>query len=87
MGTRRLMTTKGQDYSMTFVQGHSGSTLLNFFSSKSTRPFEAKFHMEPPWDVGMKFYSNVSSHITKMASWPIYCKNLKTSSSSEPRGR
>ena len=43
---------------------------------KSTRPFEAKFYMEPPWDVGMKICSTVPGHMIKMASSPIYGKNL-----------
>ena len=42
------------------------------FLLKHTRSFEAKFHIEPPWDVGMKICSNVSGHMTKMASGPIY---------------
>ena len=33
--------------------------------------------MGPPWDVGMKIYSSVPGHLTKMAFKPIYCKNLK----------
>ena len=28
----------------------SDSIFLNFFSSITTRPIEAKFHVEPPWD-------------------------------------
>ena len=39
--------------------------------------------MEPPWD-GMKSCSNVLGHLTKMASRPIYGKNLQKSASSEP---
>ena len=46
-------------------------------------PFEAKFHMEPQWDVGMKICSNVLGHITKIASRPIYGKNLKKTPSEE----
>ena len=38
--------------------------------------------MEPPWDVGMKICSNVPGHMTKMASSPIYGKNLQKSLSS-----
>ena len=72
---------------MTIIQGHSDLMFSNFFSSKNTKPFEAKFHMEPPWDVGMKIYSNVLGHMTKMASRLIYGKNLQKSPSSEPRGR
>ena len=44
----------------------SDSIFLNFFSSITTRPIEAKFHMEPPWD----------GRMTKMAAMPIYGKNL-----------
>ena len=68
------MTTLGQGHSLTFIQGHcdSDSTFSNFCSSKVGRTFEAKFHMAPPWDVGMKMRSNIPDHITKMASRPIY---------------
>ena len=68
-------------------QGHSDSTFSQIFSSKNSIPIEAKFHIEPPRDTGMKFYSNVSGHMTKMAFRPIYGKNLQKSPSSEPRGR
>ena len=34
------------------------TTFLNFFSLETARPIEAKFHMKPPWDLGMKDYSN-----------------------------
>ena len=63
------------------------STLLNIFSSDTTGPIEAKFHMEPQWDEGTKVYSNGPSHMTKMATMPIYGKNLKKSSSWEPNGQ
>ena len=36
--------------------------------------------MEPPWDRGTKVCSNGPGHMTKMASMPIYGKNLKKSS-------
>ena len=45
---------------------------LKFFSSIITRPVEAKFHVEPPWDGGTKAYSNGPGHMTKMAAMPIY---------------
>ena len=79
------MTTHGQGHLLTFVQSQSDSIFSNFFSTK-TRPFEAKFCMEPSWDVGMKICSNVPGHMTKMVSRPIYGKNLQKSPSSEPRG-
>ena len=46
---------------------------------------EAKFHMQPPWDVGNENCSNVLSHMTKMASRPNE-KNLQKSPTSEPSG-
>ena len=48
---------------------------------------EVKFHMEPAWDRGTKVCSNGPGHMPKMASKPIYGKNLKKSSSPEPKGR
>ena len=52
----------------------SGLIFLNFFSSITTRPIEAKFYMEPPLNWGTKAYSN--DHMTKIAAMPIYGKNL-----------
>ena len=37
----------------------SYSIFLNFFSSITTRPIEAKFHVEPPWDGGTKAHSEL----------------------------
>ena len=63
------------------------STFSNIFSSETTRPIDVKFHVEPPWDGGTKVYSNGPGHMTNMAAMPIYGKNLKKSSSPEPKGR
>ena len=60
------------------------STFSNI-SSETTGVIEAKFHMEPPWDGGTQVCSNGPGHITKMAAMPIYGKNLKKSSSPEPK--
>ena len=50
----------------------SDSIFLNlFFSSITTRPTEAKFHVEPPWDGWTKACSNGPGHMTKMAVMPI----------------
>ena len=62
------------------------STFSNI-SSETTELIEAKFHMEPPWDGETKVCSNGPGHLTKMATMPIYGKNLKKSSSPEPKGR
>ena len=49
---------------------------LNIFS-ETAWPIKVTFHMEPPWDGGMKVCSNGPGHMTKMATMPIYGKNLK----------
>ena len=38
-------------------------------------PIEAKFHVGPSWDGGMKVNTIGLSHITKMAAMFIYGKN------------
>ena len=55
----------------------SDSIFLNFFSSITTGPIEAKFHVEPPRDGGTKVCGNGPSHMTKRAAMSIYVKNLK----------
>ena len=65
--------------SRSFIHLHpnlSDSIFLNFFSSITTRPIEAKFHVEPPWDGGTKACSNDPGHMIKMAAMSIYGKNL-----------
>ena len=59
---------------------------LNFFSWESARPIEAKFHVEPQWDGGMKVCPNDIGHMTKMATMPIYGKNMKSLSFLEQKG-
>ena len=79
------MNIKGQGHSFTFAQGLSDSTFSNFFSLETAGPIEANFHMDPPWDGGMNVCSNDPGHMTKMATMPIYGKNIKKSSL-EPKG-
>ena len=43
-----------------------------YFCSETARPIEAKFHVEPPWDGGMKVFSNGPGYITNIATMPIY---------------
>ena len=50
---------------------------LNIFSSETAWPIKVKFHMKPPWDGETKVCSNGPGHMTKMATMPIYGKNLK----------
>ena len=45
-------------------------------SSETNWPINAKFHVNPPWEVGKKVYINGTGHMTKMAAMPIYGKNL-----------
>ena len=54
----------------------SDSIFLNLFSSVTTGPIEAKFHVEPPRDGETKVYSNGPSHKTKMAAISMYVKNI-----------
>ena len=51
----------------------------HFQTSSPQKPLgeSVKFHMEPPWDVGMKVCSTGPGHMTKMATMPIYGKNIK----------
>ena len=49
------MNISGQGHSLILVQGHLDSIFSifsNFFSLETTRPIEAKFHVEPPLDGG-----------------------------------
>ena len=59
----------------------------NIFSSETNGPIKVKFHVELLWDGGTKVCSNGPGHLTKMAAMPIHDKNLKKSSSLEPKGR
>ena len=63
-------------HSLTLVQGHSDSTFSNFFFLETAKPIEAKFHVEPPLDKGMKVSSTGPGHMTKMATVPMYGENL-----------
>ena len=49
--------------------------ILIFFSLEAAMLIEAKFHLYPPWDGGLKVCSNVPGHMTDMATRPIYGKN------------
>ena len=69
------MNVKGQGHSLTLVQGHSDSTFSNF-SLETARPIEFKFHVESPWDEGMKVSTHALCHMTKMADILIYGKHL-----------
>ena len=60
------------------------STFLANISSKATRLIKAVCYMEPLFGQRRKVYSDGFSHMTKMATMPIYGKiPLKKSSSSE----
>ena len=78
MSTWTFIKIKGQDHSLILVQGHSDSTFSNLFSLQTDRLIEAKFHVEPPCDGGIKVSTNGLCHMTmtKMAAMSIYGKNL-----------
>ena len=48
----------------------------NVFSSETAWPIKAKFYVEPPWEGGTNVCINGPGHMTKMATMPIYGKNL-----------
>ena len=47
----------------------------NVFSSETTGPIKAKFHMDPQWIGVTESYLRHLGHMTKMAAMPIYGKN------------
>ena len=47
----------------------------NVFSSETTGPIGAKFHMDPQWIGGMEVCLPHLGHISKLAAMPIYGKN------------
>ena len=66
--------------SRSFIDLHPRSlrfTFLNFFFLEISKPIETKFHVEPPWDGGIKVYSNGLCHMTNIAAMPIYGEYLK----------
>ena len=50
---------------------------LHIFSSETTEPLEAKFHMESSWNGRTKVWFNGAGHMTKMAAKPLSGKYLK----------
>ena len=53
------------------------TTISKIFSSETTGPIKAKFHVEHPSEGVTKVYINDPGHMTKMAAMPIYGKNHK----------
>ena len=51
-------------------------TFSNCFSLETARLNEAKFHVAPPCDGGMKVTTNALCHMTKMAAMPTYGKTV-----------
>ena len=47
-----------------------------FFFSETAWPINAKFHEEPPLELGKKVYTNGTGHMTKMATMLINGKNF-----------
>ena len=70
------MNIKGQGHSLTFIEGHSGSTISNFFSLETPKQIEAKFHVEPPWDRGMNVSTTGLCLMIITAAISIYGKNI-----------
>ena len=77
------MSVKGQGHSLILVKGHSDFKVKTCFL-KNSLAIKTKAHMKAYGRMGMKTYTNELGHMTNMAAMPIYCKNLKKSSSPEP---
>ena len=45
--------------------------------SQTICPIELKFHVKTPYDKSAKLYTKYVGHMKKMATTPIYGKNLK----------
>ena len=63
------------------------STFSKIFSSETTGPIQARFHMELLCDKGTKVCSNGPGHMISMAALLLYVENFKKSSSPEPKNR
>ena len=48
----------------------------NIVSTETTGPFQLKFHIKTTYDKLAKIYTKCTGHMTKMATTPIYGKNL-----------
>ena len=66
--------------SRSFIDLYRRSLRFNIFKLlflETAWPIEAIFHVEPSWDGIMKVSTNGLCHMTKMATMPIYAKNLQ----------
>ena len=64
--------------SRTFTGLHKRSLRFNIFKFRFLRhpkQIEAKFHVEPPWDRGMKVSTNGLCHMTTTAAISMYGKD------------
>ena len=52
------------------------SIYTNIVLSQTVGPIELKFHVKTPYDKSAKLYTKYVGHMTKMATTPIYGKNL-----------
>ena len=66
------------EYQRSMLLFESDSTFSNFFSLETAGPIESIYHVEPPWDGGIKVSTNGLCHMTmtKIASMSIYGKHL-----------
>ena len=71
-----IMNIKDQGHSLTFIQGHSGATFSNFFPLEPPKQIEAKFHVAPPLDRGMKVSTTGLCHMTITVAISIYGKTI-----------
>ena len=53
----------------------TGTLSLNTIKTK-TGPIEAKFHVEPPWDMGRKFIQMVQVIIVNLRRTGAFCRDF-----------
>ena len=68
------MSIKGQEHSLTLINGHSDKKNNTCFSQKF---LGTKFHTKPGGGKEMKIYMNELGHMTKMTATPIYGKTFE----------
>ena len=75
----KYMNLYAYQRSRSFIDLHRRSLRLNIFklvSLETSRLIEINYYIEPPRDWGMEMNTNGLCHMTKLATMPIYGKNL-----------
>ena len=80
------MPIYGENFKNFLLRNQEADDLETLYTDRVLEYYQC-FHMELLWDGGRKVCSKGPGHMTKMAAMLIYGRNLKKSSSLEPKGR